>query len=254
LSGGPGVGRGPGPRSDRLLESWPRLMAASPSADPVSVGVPVPSGMRTSPSSVALVMLDDDRPWWPGRAAMTSRDVESYHPDGLYVRLLSPTCRWPRSGGGPLAAGSLRCGARSAPCPCAAEKRAGGPRCPVSPQRHPRWLARRHPEGCRDRHRRSERRVVRHGSVRPSMYLTRRYPDRCDRPPPPGTGPSQVGGRRPHAVISGAVARSIGRCATFARCSAISCSVARLAAKSRSRICSTVARSSTAHAGPVIGK
>ena len=285
MSGGPGVGRGPGPRSDRLLESWSRLMAASPSADPVSVGVPVPSGMRTSPSSVALVMLDDDRPWWPGRAAMTSRDVESYHPDGLYVRLLSPTCRWPRSGGGPLAAGSLRCGARSAPCPCAGEKRAGGPRCPVSPQRHPRWLARRHPKGCRDRqrrserawsgtaryappcpgvppsagaardrHRRSERRVVRHGSVRPSMYLTRRYPDRCDRPPPPGTGPSQVGGRRPHAVISGAVARSIGRCATFARCSAISCSVARLAAKSRSRICSTVARSSTAHAGPVIGK
>ena len=148
--------------------------------------------------------------------------------------------------------------------------------------RHPRWLA-RHPEGRRDRQGRSEG-AWSGSSVRPAVpgvlpsaglpgivtaarrgawsgtarcvppCLARRYPDRCDRPPPSGTGPSQVGGRRPHAVISGAVARSIGRCATFARCSAISCSVARLAASSRSRICSTVARSSTAHAGPVIGK
>ena len=61
-------------------------------------------------------------------------------------------------------------------------------------------------------------------------------------------------GRWPDAVISGAVASTMRPVAMFAKCSAISCWVARPAATSMSLTCSTVARSSTAHAGPVIGK
>jgi len=65
---------------------------------------------------------------------------------------------------------------------------------------------------------------------------------------PPGQG------LRPHAVIIGEVATSNAPAARSARCRSISSAVASPASSSRPRICSTVARSRSAHAGPVIGK
>jgi Cupin domain len=71
----------------------------------------------------------------------------------------------------------------------------------------------------------------------------------------PGLRRGMCQGVRPRAEIRGAVARSGTRpAAMLARCSSISVSVASPAPTSRSRICSTVVRSSTAQAGEVIGK
>ena len=61
-------------------------------------------------------------------------------------------------------------------------------------------------------------------------------------------------GLRPHAVIIGEVATSSTFAARLARCRSISSAVASPASSSRPRICSTVARSRSAQAGPVIGK
>ena len=80
------------------------------------------------------------------------------------------------------------------------------------------------------------------------------------RRPPAVTGPvsparGRVHGLRPQAEIMGEVARSgTWPVAMLSRCWSISAAVAIPAPMSRSRICSTVARSSVVHAGAVIGK
>ena len=67
--------------------------------------------------------------------------------------------------------------------------------------------------------------------------------------------PGRVHGLRPQAEIMGEVARSgTWPVAMLSRCWSISAAVAIPAPMSRSRICSTVARSSVVHAGAVIGK
>ncbi len=77
---------------------------------------------------------------------------------------------------------------------------------------------------------------------------------RLDCPGPTGRagrvrGVSRSAGWRPHAEIIGEVAKSSPPASTAARCRSISSSVASPSATSRSRICSTVARSRTVHAG-----